>query len=123
MASKKNPRELARLKRKRRIGKNLHGDSERPRLSIYRSGKHIYAQIIDDVESRTLVASSTLSAGFKAAEVGSGKVAAAKKVGQLVAALALEQGIKKVVFDRNGFIYHGRVKALADGAREGGLDF
>lgn len=123
MASKKNPRELARLKRKRRVGKNLHGTSERPRLSVFRSDKHIYAQVIDDVDGRTLVSSSTMSAAFKAVEVESGKVAAAKKVGELVATQALEQGIKKVVFDRNGFIYHGRVKALADGARKGGLDF
>lgn len=123
MAAKTNPSELARLKRKRRIGKNIHGNRERPRLSVFRSDKHIYAQIINDVDGCTLASFSTLSGGFKTAEKESGKVGAAKKVGELVAAAALAQGINKVVFDRNGFIYHGRVKALADGARAGGLDF
>lgn len=123
MANKKNPREVARLKRKRRIGKNITGTPERPRLSVFRSDKHIYAQIIDDVQGATLVSTSTLTSEFKAAEVEKGKVAAATKIGQLVAEKALTKGIKQVVFDRNGFIYHGRVKALADGAREGGLDF
>ncbi|OIP88222.1 MAG: 50S ribosomal protein L18 [Syntrophobacteraceae bacterium CG2_30_61_12] len=123
MASKMNPRELARLKRKRRIGKNIHGNTDRPRLSVFRSDKHIYAQIINDVDGCTLASFSTLSADFKTAQKESGKVAAAKKVGELLAGAALAQGITKVVFDRNGFIYHGRVKALADGARAGGLDF
>ncbi len=123
MATKKNPRELARLKRKRRIGKKINGSSERPRLTVFRSEKHIYAQIIDDNRGVTLVSSSTLEREFKEAAVEKGKVAAARKVGQLVAERAKAQGLKKVVFDRNGFIYHGRVKALADGAREAGLDF
>ena len=123
MATKKNPREQARLKRKRRIGKKIHGTGERPRLTVFRSEKHIYAQIIDDSRGVTLVSSSTLGREFKDVEVEGGKVAAARKVGQLVAEKAMAQGVKKVVFDRNGFIYHGRIRAVADGAREVGLDF
>ena len=120
---KKDPRLLARLRRKRRIRKRIKGTPERPRLSVFRSHKHIYAQIIDDSRGITLAASSTLAPEVKKAELPGGKVAAARKVGQVVAQKALAKGIKKVVFDRNGFLYHGRVKALADGAREAGLDF
>jgi len=123
MAGKQNPREMARLKRKMRIRKKLHGDEERPRLSVFRSDKHIYAQIVDDSRGVTLVAASTLSPDYKAMEQIKGKVEAAKRVGALIAQKARENGIGKVVFDRNGYIYHGRVQALADAARQAGLDF
>ena len=97
--------------------------SERPRLSVFRSGKHIYAQIIDDVKGTTLVAASSLEKDLKAElKTGSDKAAAAA-VGKLVATRASEKGVKEVVFDRGGYLYHGRVKALADAAREGGLTF
>lgn len=123
MAVKQNPRELARLKRKMRIRKKLHGDDERPRLSVFRSDKHIYAQIVDDSRGVTLVAASTLSPEYKEMEQVKGKVEAAKRIGALIARKAQEKGIAKVVFDRNGYIYHGRVQALADAARQAGLDF
>lgn len=123
MAVKQNPRELARLKRKMRIRKKLHGDPERPRLSVFRSDKHIYAQIVDDSQGVTLVAASTLSPEYKSLEQTGGKVEAAKRIGALIARKAQEKGIGKVVFDRNGYIYHGRVQALADAARQAGLDF
>jgi large subunit ribosomal protein L18 len=123
MAIKTNPREVARLKRKKRIRKKLSGTPDRPRLSIFRSDKHIYAQIIDDTQSATLVAASTLSSEYRSVEPLKGKVQAAKRVGELIARKAMEQGITKVVFDRSGFIYHGRVQALADAARQAGLDF
>ncbi|MDL1955970.1 MAG: 50S ribosomal protein L18 [Candidatus Desulfofervidus auxilii] len=115
---------LARLRRKRRIRKKIFGTSERPRLCVYRSLKHMYAQIIDDTKGITLVAASTLDPEIrdKVKEL-KGKIAKAEVVGKLIAKRALEKGIKKVVFDRNGFLYHGRVKAVAEGAREGGLDF
>ncbi len=123
MAIRTNPREVARIRRKKRIRKNVSGTVERPRLTVFRSDKHIYAQIVDDVEGITLVSSSTLTAEFKEREAPKGKVGAAKLVGELVAARAREKGISKVVFDRNGYIYHGRVQALADAARQAGLDF
>lgn len=124
MGSKINPRVAARLRRKKRIRKKVFGTALRPRLCVYRSLKHIYAQIIDDERGVTLVAASTLSPELKGQiESISGKVAAAKLVGQLIGKKALEKGINKVVFDRNGYLYHGRVQALADGAREAGLDF
>jgi len=94
----------------------------RPRLSVYRSGRHIYAQLIDDSQSRTIAAASSGEAA-KAGEKKSYNVAAAAAVGKLIASRAIEKGIKKVVFDRGGYLYHGRVKALADAAREGGLEF
>ncbi len=110
----------SRIKRKQRIRKKVLGSTERPRLSVYRSLHHIYAQIIDDVTQQTLVSFSSVAKAF--GESG-GNISAAKKVGESLAGLALEKGIKKVVFDRNGYIYHGRVKALADAAREKGLEF
>jgi len=94
----------------------------RPRLSVYRSGKHIYAQLIDDSASRTIAAASSGEAG-KAGEKKTYNVAAAAAVGKLIASRAIEKGVKKVVFDRGGYLYHGRVKALAEAAREGGLEF
>ena len=102
-----------------RIRRKLAGTGERPRLNVYRSLNHIYAQVIDDQKGETLVSASTLALKSKTG----GNVAAAKLVGKLIAERALEKGIKKVVFDRGGYLYHGRVKALADAAREAGLDF
>jgi len=123
MAVKTNPRELARAKRKKRIRKKVAGNPERPRLSVFRSDKHIYAQVIDDTQGATLVAASTKSPEYREAEEPKGKVGAAGLVGQLIAQKAQAIGVTKVVFDRNGFIYHGRIRALADAAREAGLDF
>jgi large subunit ribosomal protein L18 len=109
-----------------RIRKKLRGTAERPRLNVYRSLNHIYVQVIDDANGVTLVSASSAE-GQKAAAAGSkrtgGNVAAAKSVGKTIAARAKEKGVKKVVFDRGGYIYHGRVKALADAAREAGLEF
>ncbi len=113
----------AREKRKARIRKKVHGTAERPRLTVYKSLKHMYAQIVDDVAGRTLVSVSTESRALRDEVKEEGKTAAAKKVGQAVAKAALEKGVKQVVFDRNGFDYHGRVAAVAEAAREGGLEF
>lgn len=123
MTVKMNAREQARLKRKKSIRKKVQGTNERPRLSVFRSDKHIYAQIIDDTRGATLIAASTLSPEYKQLDAVKGKIDAAKRVGELIARKAQEGGISKVVFDRNGFIYHGRVQALADAARQAGLDF
>jgi large subunit ribosomal protein L18 len=113
----------ARLKRKKRIRKKVNGNTERPRLSVFRSSKHIYVQVIDDTTGKTLVSVGTLSKDVRG-ETGEGtKSDSAKKVGAAIAKACKAQGIAKVVFDRNGYIYHGRVKALADAAREAGLDF
>ncbi|MDO9071425.1 MAG: 50S ribosomal protein L18 [Deltaproteobacteria bacterium] len=117
-----NPKETARLKRKKRIKKRISG-GERLRLSVFRSCKHIYAQIVDDGKGQTLAAASTLSGELKEQLSGLKKSDAAKAVGKLLAAKAKAQGIDKVVFDRNGFLYHGRVKAMADSCREHGLIF
>ncbi len=118
---------LARLRRKRRVRKKVFGTPERPRLSVFRSCKHIYAQIIDDVSGRTLVAASSLTPQIRERlpeiKKEGGKTAVAKAVGELLGQRALEAGIKKVVFDRGGYKYHGRVKALAEGARGAGLEF
>jgi large subunit ribosomal protein L18 len=118
-----NQRQEARLKRKIRIRIKTSGTQERPRLSVFRSARHIYAQIIDDITGRTLVSASSLEKAIKEQPKLESKIAMAVCVGKLVAQRAKESGIKKVVFDRNGFLYHGRVKAVSDGAREGGLDF
>jgi large subunit ribosomal protein L18 len=123
MASRQNPRVAARLKRKMRVRKKINGSSERPRLCVFRSSKHIYAQIIDDTKGATLVAASTLAPEYKQMEAAKGKIGNAQRVGALLAQRAKAQGISKVVFDRNGYIYHGRIRALADAAREAGLDF
>ena len=109
-----------RLKRHRRVRKNISGTAERPRLNVFRSLNNIYAQIIDDTKGVTLVAASSLEKDF---EGYGGNIEAAKKVGMLVAEKAIAAGIKEVVFDRGGYVYHGRVAALAEGAREGGLVF
>ena len=118
-----NIRQQARLKRKKRIRKKIYGTSERPRLSVFRSSRHIYAQIIDDTAGRTLVAASTVDQQTKDTPKFENKVAAANFVGKIIGERALNQGIKKVVFDRNGFLYHGRVKSLSEGARKTGLVF
>ncbi|MBT8340751.1 MAG: 50S ribosomal protein L18 [Desulfatitalea sp.] len=118
-----NPRALARIKRKARIRKRLKGTTERPRLCVFRSARHIYAQVIDDRAGATIVTASSVESGFKEKPQFESKMAAATFVGQMVAQRALERGVKKVVFDRNGFLYHGRIKAVSDGAREAGLEF
>ena len=118
-----NPKKRARLKRKKRIRKNLVGTQERPRLSVFRSAKHIYAQVIDDSRGQTLVAASSMDKSVKEQPVFENKIAAAGFVGKLLGERAVQKGIRQVVFDRNGFLYHGRVKAVSEGAREVGLDF
>ena len=118
-----NIRQQARLKRKKRIRKKIHGTTQRPRLSVFRSARHIYAQIIDDTAGRTLAAASTVDQQAKDAPKFKNKMAAANFIGKLVGERALNQGIKEVVFDRNGFLYHGRVKSLSEGARKAGLIF
>ena len=123
MAVAKNPRLEARLKRKRRISQRARGGSDRPRLNVFRTSRHIYAQVIDDANGRTLAAASTLSAEIREQERAKGKIEYAKRVGRLVAEKALARGITKVVFDRSGFLYHGRIEALAAAAREAGLQF
>lgn len=119
----KNNKQSMRIRRKKRIRKKIFGVAERPRLSVFRSAKHIYAQIIDDSIGLTIITVSTLNRDVKEQVKGLKKTEAAKEVGRIVAGRAMEKGVKKIVFDRNGFIYHGRVKALADGAREAGLEF
>jgi large subunit ribosomal protein L18 len=118
-------RELSPRKRRQiRVRSKVYGTPERPRLNVFRSANHIYAQVIDDDKGNTLVAASTMDKLSKPdLSEGMTKVEEAKKIGQLVAQRAKEKGITKVVFDRAGYIYHGRIKALADGAREGGLEF
>ncbi|WP_041076694.1 50S ribosomal protein L18 [Thermotoga caldifontis] len=120
---KREDRNLKRIRRHLRIRKKIKGTPERPRLAVFRSEKHIYAQIIDDTKGHTLVAASTLDKELRGKLVKTYNVEAAKEVGRLIAQRALSLGIKKVVFDRGGFKYHGRIKALADAAREAGLEF
>ena len=120
---KRNQKVAKRLRRKIHIRKRVNGSAEMPRLTMFRSAKHTYAQIIDDVSGRTLVSASTLDKSLRSDIKDLKKAECAKKVGELVAERAIEAGIKTVVFDRNGFLYHGRVKALADGAREKGKTF
>ena len=119
---KRFDRNAARRKRHLRIRAKVNGTSERPRLNVFRSNLNIYAQIIDDTRGSTIVAASTLEAGIKA-QPGRLTVAKAAEVGRLLGERAREQGVTKVVFDRGGYRYHGRVKALADAAREAGLEF
>lgn len=116
-------RETLRLARHSRVRKKVSGTPERPRLSIYRSLNNIYAQVIEDENGRTIVSASTLDKEIKASIKSGGNTDAAKAVGELVAKRAQEKGIKSVVFDRGGYLYHGRVKAVAEAAREGGLEF
>jgi large subunit ribosomal protein L18 len=116
-------RRQARQKRQVRVRRKVRGTAERPRLCVFRSANHIYAQIIEDTTGTTLVAASTMSPDVNEGLSGTGNVAAAKAVGEAIAKKALAKDIKQVVFDRNGFLYHGRVKSLADAAREAGLSF
>lgn len=112
-----------RLRRKRRVRQKVQGTEGRPRLTVYRSLNHIYAQVINDRTGQTLAAASTLSKELQGKLKATGNSGAAQAVGELVARKALERGIKKVVFDRNGFLYHGRIKKLAEAARQKGLEF
>ncbi len=116
-------RRAMRLKRKKRIRKHLSGTTERPRLSVFRSSKHIYAQVIDDTKGQTIISASTVEKQVRQGENPENKIAAAAEIGKQVAKRAMDKGIVSVVFDRNGYKYHGRVKALSDSARETGLDF
>lgn len=120
--AKQSTRE-ARQRRHRRVRQTVSGTSDRPRLSVFRSLEHVYAQIIDDVAGTTLAAASTVDAEVKGKIAGKSKSEEAIFVGQAIAERAIAKGITSVVFDRGGFLYHGRVKALADGARAGGLQF
>jgi large subunit ribosomal protein L18 len=113
----------ARLKRKVRVRKKISGSPERPRLNVFRSARHIYAQIIDDTTGHTLASASTLLKEVVTGIASTGNIDAAKKVGAEIARISLEKNITSVVFDRSGFLYHGRVKALAEAARENGLSF
>ena len=125
MKARSDARRIGRERRKKRVRQTVSGVSERPRLSVFRSLKHIYAQLIDDERGVTLVHASTLSEAVQS-ELGNGdhtKTDESKAVGKVLARMALERGIKKVRFDRGGYLYHGRVEALAQAAREGGLEF
>ena len=119
MLSDTSRKKQSRKKRHRSLRKRVEGTSERPRLAVFRSTRHIYAQVIDDLKGETIASASTLAGKINAG----GNVDAAKEVGKLVAEQAIAKGVKKVVFDRGGYLYHGRIKALADAAREAGLDF
>jgi large subunit ribosomal protein L18 len=118
-----NKKVSARLKRKKRIRSRIQGTPERPRLNVFRSLKHIYAQAVVDTTGKTLASASTLSPELRGTLKYAGNVEAAKKVGELIAKKCLELGVPKVVFDRSGYLYHGRIKALAEAARAGGLIF
>lgn len=118
-----NKRNELRLKRKKRIRKKMTGTMERPRMTVFRSAKHIYSQLIDDANGVTLVTASTTEKEIREQQKFENKMAAAAYIGQKIAERAIEKGIKAVVFDRNGFLYHGRIKAVSDGARKAGLDF
>jgi len=113
----------SRERRKLRIRNKIAGTTDRPRLSVFRSARHIYAQVIDDEKGATIAAASTLSADLKTNVAEDKKLDAAKKVGALIAKICLERNVDKIVFDRNGYLYHGRIKALADAARAAGLQF
>jgi large subunit ribosomal protein L18 len=117
----KHTKQEARRRRHFRVRKKIFGTAERPRLAVFRSNRHVQAQVIDDGSGRTLAAASTLESDLRNGSTGT--VDAAKKVGQLVAERAKDQGVTTVVFDRGGYLYHGRVAAVAEGAREAGLEF
>ena len=120
---KKTEKKEIRSRVHQRIRRKLRGTAERPRLAVFRSLAHIYAQVVDDVNGKTVAHASTLSREVRTAITASTKVDAAKSVGQAIAKLLLEKGVDSVVFDRNGYLYHGRVRALADAARAAGLKF
>jgi large subunit ribosomal protein L18 len=119
----KSLKESSRLKRKKRVRSRIQGTLERPRLNVFRSVKHLYVQAISDTEGKTVASASTLSPELRGKLKSPGNVNAAKEVGELIAQKCLEKGIQKVVFDRNGYLYHGRIKALAEAARAKGLIF
>lgn len=119
----KGDKNKARLKRHLRVRKKIQGTTARPRLNVFRSSKHIYAQLIDDVKGVTIVSASTMDKELRDQVTNGGSVEAARKVGELVAKRAKEAGATNVVFDRGGYLYHGRIQALADAAREAGLEF
>ena len=114
---------VGRARRKLRIRRKISGTQQKPRLSVFRSAKHIYAQVVDDAAGSTLAHASTLSRDVRGEVTEATKLDAAKKVGEAIAAKALKAGVKQVMFDRGAYVYHGRVKALADAARAGGLEF
>lgn len=116
-------RRLARTRRHIRLRKKIYGTAERPRMSTYRSLNHIYVQIIDDTKGITLFSASTLDKEFKGNKMHKGNITSASKVGQSMASKAVKAGIKTIVFDRGGYKYHGRIKAIAEAARKGGLEF
>ncbi|NLL70025.1 MAG: 50S ribosomal protein L18 [Epulopiscium sp.] len=120
---KKQSRNSVRVKKHQRMRHYITGTSEKPRLCVFKSGKHIYAQVIDDTKGHTLVAASTVEADIKSRVSNTSNVEAATVVGEVIGQRAKEKGIEQVIFDRGGFIYHGKIKALADAAREAGLDF
>ena len=120
---KKIDKNKSRQKRHMRLRTKIQGTPDRPRLNVFRSSKHIYAQIIDDATGKTIVSASTVEKGVKADLENTSNIDAAKRIGQLAAERALEKGVSVVVFDRGGYLYHGRVKALADAARAEGLEF
>ena len=119
----KRQRTNGRMRRRRRIRKKITGSEIRPRLSVFRSNRHIYGQIVDDNTGQTLVAASSLDSELQEHLADKDKIASAKEIGKALGTRAKEKGIAQVVFDRNGYLYHGRVAAVADGAREAGLDF
>lgn len=119
----KGDKNKVRKRRHLRMRKNIVGTPERPRLNVFRSSKHIYAQLIDDVNGKTIVSASTVDNDLKDKITNGANVEAAKLVGELVAKRALEKGYETIVFDRGGYLYHGRIRALADSAREAGLQF
>lgn len=120
----RNVSQLRRIRIRKHIAKKVRGTTERPRLSVYRSLNHIYAQLVDDSQAKTLLSTSTLAKDLRdTLKDTKDRKTLAKRVGLLVAKKAIEKNIKKIVFDRSGYMYHGVVKALADGAREGGLEF
>ena len=121
--AKTSPKVIARQKRVKRIRKKINGTGECPRLRVFKSARHIYGQLIDDVAGHTLVSASTLDKEMKGGKEDGDKKAQARKVGLIIADKAKKQGIEKAVYDRGGFLYHGRIKSLSDGAREGGLKF
>jgi len=118
-----NKRQVSRLKRKRSIRKRLSGTADCPRMSVFRSSRHIYAQLVDDISGGTLVSASSADKEVRAMPKFESKVKLAEFIGKRIAERAKEKGIEKIVFDRNGFLYHGRIQALSSGAREAGLKF
>lgn len=118
-----NIKKQARLKRKKRVRKRIYGTTERPRLSVFRSAKHIYAQLIDDSSGNTVISASSMEKEMKDHQKFENKIESAVFLGKLIGERALQKGFKRIVFDKNGYLYHGRVRAVSEGAREAGLNF